>query len=69
MLEARNVAELPDLVQRLSTEIRSQYMLGYSSKNTENDGKYRKVKVELVQTSELPPLHIAGRRGYSAPED
>ena len=69
MLEAHNVAELPDLVQTLSTEIRSQYVLGYSSNNSQNDGRYRKVKVEVTKPSEMPRLHISWRRGYRAPGD
>ena len=69
LLEAHNIEELPELVQKLSTEIRSQYMLGYSSHNPENDGRYRKVKVELRPAPELPPLHVSWRRGYRAPGD
>ena len=69
MLEAHNVSELPEMVQTLSTEIRSQYVLGYSSNNPQNDGRYRRVKVEVAQPSAMPRLHISWRRGYRAPGD
>jgi Ca-activated chloride channel family protein len=69
LLEVRNLAELPEMLQTLSTEIRNQYLLGYSSSNQGNDGKYRKVKVELVQTSAVPALHLSWRRGYYAPQE
>jgi Ca-activated chloride channel homolog len=67
VLVAQNIGELPDVVQRLSAEIRSQYMLGYTSSNTFNDGKYHRVKVELLQPRGIPPLRASWRRGYYAP--
>jgi len=67
VLVAQHIGELPDVVQRLSAEIRSQYLLGYSSRNPQNDGKYHKVKVELVQPAGAPPLRTSWRRGYYAP--
>jgi VWFA-related protein len=66
---AGNLAELPDVVQRLSAEIRSQYLLGYSSSNEANDGKYRKVKVEVVPPAGSPRLNASWRRGYYAPAE
>ncbi len=66
---AQNISELPDVVRRLSAEIRSQYLLGYSSSNSSNDGKYRKVKVEIVQPAGSPRLNTSWRRGYYAPAE
>ena len=67
ILIAQNLSELPDVVQRLSREIRSQYLLGYSSTNPHNDGKYHEVKVELVPPPGAPQLRASWRRGYYAP--
>ena len=67
VLVARNVRELPEVVQRLSAEIRSHYLLGYSPQNSLHDGKYRRVKVELIQEPGTPALNAAWRRGYYAP--
>jgi VWFA-related protein len=69
VLVAQNQAELPDVVQRLSTEIRSQYLLGYTPTNLQNDGKYRKVKIEVVHAPGAPALHTSWRRGYYAPAE
>lgn len=69
VLVAQGINELPDVVQRLSREIRSQYLLGYSSSNAPNDGKYHKLKVELVQSSGTPALRASWRRGYYAPAE
>ena len=67
VLIAQNMSELPDVVERLSREIRSHYVLGYSSSNPANDGKYHKVAVELLQPPGKPPLRVSWRRGYYAP--
>jgi Ca-activated chloride channel family protein len=67
VLVAQNMAELPDVVQRLSAEIRNQYLLGYTSSNAPNDGKYHKVKIEVMQPAGGPPLHASWKRGYYAP--
>ena len=69
ILIAQNLNELPDIVQRLSIEIRSNYVLGYVSNSLQNDGKYRKVKVELVQPAGRPALRASWRRGYYAPNE
>jgi VWFA-related protein len=67
VLIAHNLAELPDVVEKLSAEIRSQYLLGYSSSST-NDGKYHKVKVELTPAPG-PQLRTSWRRGYFSPDE
>ena len=69
VLIARSLSELPDVIERLSREIRSQYVLGYSSTNLLNDGKYRRVKIELAAPPGLPALHASWRRGYYAPTE
>jgi VWFA-related protein len=66
---ARRLEDLPDTVERLSREFRSVYVLGYSSTNQQNDGKYRKVRVELLETIKRIPLNVFWRRGYFAPPD
>ena len=63
----RKLKELPDAVARLNTELRSQYVLGYAPTNAQRDGRYRKVRVELVAAA--PQVRAAAwRRGYYAPE-
>jgi Ca-activated chloride channel family protein len=62
-----NLAELPDVAAKIGIELRNQYVLGYSSKNTVRDGKYRRVQVKLVKVNGLPPLRAMFRTGYYAP--
>jgi Ca-activated chloride channel family protein len=62
-----NLNELPDVAAKIGIELRNQYILGYTPANRERDGKYRKVKVTLVQPKGLPPLRAISRQGYYAP--
>ncbi|MEZ5402436.1 MAG: VWA domain-containing protein [Bryobacteraceae bacterium] len=62
-----NLNELPDVAAKIGVELRSQYVLGYSPKNSAKDGKYRRVEVKLVQPRGLPPLRAYFRTGYYAP--
>jgi hypothetical protein len=40
--------------------------LGYTPTNAQNDGKYRKVKVELLQPHGAQSLRASWRHGYYA---
>ena len=62
-----NVNELPDIAAKIGIELRNQYVLGYTPTNQKKDGKYRRVRVQLVQPRGLPPLKAAYRSGYYAP--
>src|ERR1039457_1235647 len=59
--------DLAGVCVQISHELRTQYLLGYSPVNAERDGKYRRVKVSLVATGNLPPLKPYYRLGYTAP--
>ena len=62
-----NIAELPDIAAKIGIELRNEYILGYTPKNRERDGKYRRVQVKLNQPRGLPPLKAYFRLGYYAP--
>jgi Ca-activated chloride channel family protein len=62
-----NLNELPDVAAKIGIELRNQYVLYYSPKNQERDGKYRRVAVKMVQPRGLPPLKCFFRLGYYAP--
>lgn len=59
--------ELASISARIGQELREQYLLGYSSANRERDGKYRRVRVSVNPTAELPRLRTYHRQGYFAP--
>lgn len=62
-----NMNDLPDAVDRLSTQVRSQYLLGYYPVQGQNDGKFHKVKLLLSQAAGSLKLHTSWRHGYYAP--
>ena len=63
MIHVRKMSDLPDAMDKLSRDLRSQYVLGYYSSNPQNDGRYRHVRVQVTQ----PDVRASWRRGYYAP--
>ena len=61
------VSELPEAMEKLSTEIRNQYVLGYFSNRPQNDGRYHKIRVEVDAPPDAGPVRLSWRRGYTAP--
>ena len=62
-----DIAEMGDIAEKISTELRNQYMIGYRPKDLTRDGKWRKVKVKVNPPAGLPPLTVHARTGYYAP--
>jgi VWFA-related protein len=67
VVAVHNLNDLPDAVDRLSTQLRSQYLLGYYPAQAQNDGKFHRVKVMLSQAAASLKLHTSWRHGYYAP--
>jgi Ca-activated chloride channel homolog len=59
--------ELPNVAQKIGIELRNRYILGYSPKNQERDGKYHRIEVKLIPPRGLPKLKAHWRLGYNAP--
>lgn len=71
--------EFPGIFQTISQALRSQYVLTYTPSNQAHDGKFRKIKVELVNPETNEPLKIVDQKnkaikyrivsklGYTAP--
>jgi Ca-activated chloride channel family protein len=64
---ASNPNDLPSVAARIGIELRNQYVLAYSPKNQNLDGKYRRVEVRVTPPPGLPPLKVRWRLGYYAP--
>ena len=67
MYRVDDLSEMGDIAEKISTELRNQYVIGYTPKDLNRDGKWRKVKVKLNPPSGLPPLTVHARTGYYAP--
>jgi Ca-activated chloride channel homolog len=55
------------LAVALSAEVHGEYVLGFHPGYQERDGKYRTVRVEVVQPSGGQRLRAWWKRGYYAP--
>ena len=58
---------IPDISAIISRELRSQYVLGYRSKDSAHDGKWRKVTVRVAQPTGAARLQVHSKQGYRAP--
>jgi Ca-activated chloride channel family protein len=67
MFRVDDLSEMSDIAEKISTELRNQYVIGYTPKELRRDGKWRKVKVKLNPPQGLPPLTVHARTGYYAP--
>ena len=77
----RFYGEFPTIYQSITESLRSQYSLAYQPSNQAKDGKYRKLKVELIDpdSNELLSLRdekgkpikyqIIAKQGYTAPRE
>ncbi|MCC6292742.1 MAG: VWA domain-containing protein [Bryobacterales bacterium] len=75
----RFYGEFPGIFGAISQSLRNQYSLAYTPSNQERDGKYRKIKVELVNPATGEALRvldeknkpikyqIIAKAGYTAP--
>lgn len=63
VINVRNDKALEKAFDMVTEELRSQYVLGYSSTNTKRDGTFRKIKVDVNR----PDVKILARKGYYAP--
>jgi Ca-activated chloride channel family protein len=62
-----DIAEMSDIAEKISSELRNQYVIGFKPQNLTRDGKWRKVKVKVTPPEGLPPLTVHARTGYYAP--
>lgn len=58
--------EMDEIFERIAIELRHQYAIGYTPKDFQPDGKWRKVKVRVKPRRGLPRLTVRSREGYYA---
>ncbi len=67
LFKVLDVQDLSDIAERISEELRDEYVLGYTPSDRRRDGAYRKLKVRLLPPAGLPHLTAHNREGYYAP--
>jgi hypothetical protein len=77
----RFYGEFPSIFASINEALRHQYVLTYTPSNQARDGKFRKIKVELVDPATNQPLRVLdeknkpvkytvqARPGYTAPRE
>jgi len=71
--------EIPGIMSDVAASLRNEYSLAYAPTNRATDGKYRKIKVEVVNADGSPYVvtdqkgkkrnfHVYARQGYTAPK-
>jgi VWFA-related protein len=62
-------ADLAEIAEKIGIELRNRYVLGYSPRDTQRDGRYHKIDLKLLAPRSLPKLHAHWRSGYYAPSE
>jgi Ca-activated chloride channel family protein len=61
-----DLVQMPVLARRIGIELRTQYVLGYSPRNSPHDGKWHKISVKLKLPKKLAFLQARAKTGYYA---
>ena len=59
--------DLSEISTRISSELHSRYLLGFAPASLQADGKYHRVRIQLVAPAYAPALRVRYRSGYFAP--
>jgi Ca-activated chloride channel family protein len=59
----RFYGEFPTIYRAISEALRNQYSIAYQPSNQARDGKFRKIKVELVNPANGEPLRVTDEKG------
>jgi len=64
LYRVNEIGDLPAISARISRELRTQYLLGFSPNHPVRDGKYRRVQVKLDVPEDMTGLRAYYRPGY-----
>ena len=65
----KTIDEVAGICRKIARDLRNQYTIGYSPKNTKNDGSERTIRVTVVPPAgtAASKINIRARSGYTAP--
>jgi Ca-activated chloride channel family protein len=64
----KDLSSLRDAMGKIGVTLHNQYVLGYYPPDENVEGKYRRIKVQLLLPSGVRPLHVNARTSYHVPE-
>lgn len=59
--------KVPQIAAAISRTLREQYVLAYRPKHDQHDGKWKKIKVQVIAPQNSLQLHVDYKRGYISP--
>ena len=59
----RFTGEYPSVFRQIEQSLRGQYSFAYHPTNTARDGKFRRIKVELINPDTSEPLRLLNEKG------
>ena len=59
-----SVDDLGNICEKIALELKSRYLIGYESSNTNRDGKYRKIRVKTTPPAGMTKINVRAREGY-----
>jgi Ca-activated chloride channel family protein len=59
--------DLEETCEKIAMELKSQYVIGYESTNTNKDGRFRKLRVKVNPPAGMSKFSAHARDGYYAP--
>jgi Ca-activated chloride channel homolog len=62
-----SVNNLEETCEKIALELKSQYVIGFESTNTNKDGRFRKLRVKVNPPAGITKLSARARDGYYAP--
>jgi Ca-activated chloride channel homolog len=63
----RSMAKVEEICRTIARDLRNQYTLGYRPSNTNLDGSWRKIRVQVDPPAGTPKLRVHNKQGYYAP--
>ena len=64
-----NGLPISDFADKIITDLRNRYVLGYTPTNAAKDGRFHRVEVKLAPPKGLPKLSAHWKTGYYAPTE
>jgi len=65
----KTIDEVAGICRKIARDLRNQYTIGYSPKNTKNDGGDRAIRVSVTPPQGTSKLNVRARSGYTAPSN
>ena len=62
-----SVYELEDITTKIAIELKNQYVIGYTSTNSDTDGDWREIQVKIDPPRGAPRLSVRAKKGYYGP--